>query len=349
MGKQNLSPLFINRLSYVVFFNVLIATFIYFAGIYNNFTPALVISQCVGISSNLCVWLLALLCKNPRADWGWYQGIIGVVFGSVFGSVLGLFLIESSFSLNDILNQKKFYIFMSGGIWYGLMVTYFFLTQDKMFFAKEELHRKQIHILENEKNLVELQLNALQAQIEPHFLFNTLSNILSLIETNPKHSHAMLEHFILYLRGTLDSTRENTIELAEEVNNVTAYLDVIKFRMGDRLKANIEIPKELSQIKIPPMLLLNLVENSIKHGLEPKVDGGTINIIAEKNSASIIITIEDTGMGIQDHNSNSGIGLSNTRERLALFSRNDARMTIEQNQPQGTRVTINLPEYYQYG
>ena len=96
------------------------------------------------------------------------------------------------------------------------------------------------------------------------------------------------------------------------------------------------------------MLLLNLVENSIKHGLEPKVDGGTINVIAEKNSTSIIITIEDTGMGIQDHHSDSGLGLSNTRERLALFSHNDASMTIEQNQPQGTRVNINLPESYQH-
>lgn len=350
MKKQTLLSLFLERLTYVVICNTLISIFLYLtvSQIVHNLFFSFVFSQSIGLSSYLSAWGLITLCKAQRSDWGWTQGIAGTMIGAMSGTIIGFLLVGDVKKVDDLLYSEDFYLILGIGIWYGLITTYYFLSQDKIFCAQQALHQKQIHLLESEKNLIELQLSALQAQIEPHFLFNTLSNILSLIETNPKHSHAMLECFILYLRGTLDSTRENTIELAEEINNVSAYLDVIKYRMGNRLSVNIEVPEELSQIKIPPMLLLNLVENSIKHGLEPKVDGGTIKVRVEKNTVSIIITIEDTGMGIQDHHSNSGIGLSNTRERLALFSHNDAKMTIEQNQPQGTRVTINLPEYYQY-
>jgi len=343
MKQNTILVLFFVRLIYALIANIMIAVFLYLCGIHKDFLTSLIFSQCVGISVYLSVWALALFCKDIRADWGWFQGITGSAIGATFGTIAGFLLTDTGLNIHQIVYSEKFYLLAGIGIWFGLMATYFFLSQDKIFFAQEALHLKQIHILENEKNLIELQLNALQAQIEPHFLFNTLSNILSLIETNPQRSHAMLERFTLYLRGSLDATRENTIQLAEEVKNVAAYLDVIKFRMGDRLKINIDIPDELHQTEIPPMLILNLVENSIKHGLEPKIEGGTIKVMAEKNNASIIITIEDTGIGIQGNNDNTGIGLSNTRERLALFSQNDASMTIEQNQPQGTRVTISLP------
>lgn len=347
MKKNSLLSLFLERLTYTIFFNLLFGGFLYYSGVHEYYWSSLIFSQCVGISSYLSVWALCLFCEDIRADWGWFQGITGSTIGATFGTIAGFMLTDLEANISTIIHSDKFYLLVALGIWLGLTGTYFFLSQDKMFYAREELHLKKIHILENEKNLIALQLNALQAQIEPHFLFNTLSNILSLIETNPQRSHAMLERFTLYLRGSLDSTRENTIQLAEEVKNVAAYLDVIKFRMGDRLKINIDIPDELHQTEIPPMLLLNLVENSIKHGLEPKIEGGSIKVMAEKNNTSIIIIIEDTGMGIQGDNDHNGIGLTNTRERLALFSHNNAKMSIEQNQPQGTRIIISLPaDYY---
>lgn len=339
--------LFFQLLAYVLILNTLIAAFLYYIGIYPDFFETLIYSQSIGLPIFLAVALSTSCLQNQNT--GWFKYALSIAVGTIIGSCLAFILTGSELDINAILHSDKFYQATGFGVLFGITISYFFWSHYKILAVKEELHQKQIHLLESEKKLIESRLDTLQEQIEPHFLFNTLSNILSLVKMDPQRGHAMLERFIDYLRGSLNATRGQTITLGEEIDIVSAYLDVIQFRMGDRLQFEIDIPEELSQVKIPPMLIQPFVENSTKHGLEPKVEGGNIRLTAEKDNTSIKIIIEDTGLGIQNRSNvqndsdHVGIGLSNTSERLALFSNKQADIQIEENQPEGTRVIITLP------
>jgi sensor histidine kinase YesM len=201
--------------------------------------------------------------------------------------------------------------------------------------------REKIQSLSTEKQLAEAKLRLLQAQIEPHFLFNTLANVVSLIEPAPAKAQLMLENFIHYLRGSLAASRTVKGTFAQEKKLLTHYLELLKIRMGDRLTFTIDIEESILQEPLAPMLLQPIVENSIRHGLEPKVEGGTISIIAKRIDRDIQITITDTGLGFKPKN-DSGIGLDNLRQRLNVLYEAQAVLTISDNHP-GTSVVIKIP------
>jgi sensor histidine kinase YesM len=188
---------------------------------------------------------------------------------------------------------------------------------------------------------VQANLRALQAQIEPHFLFNTLANVTSLIHTRPDDAKHMLEEFIAYLRASLATTRENETTLAKEFVLMQSYLAVLKVRMGDRLAVRVELPDDLQTFSLPPMLIQPLVENAIKHGVEPKIEGGEILLKAAKVGDVVAIEVADTGLGFQNSTSN-GIGLRNVRERLDKLYDGKATLAIEDNVPSGTKITIRI-------
>jgi sensor histidine kinase YesM len=193
-----------------------------------------------------------------------------------------------------------------------------------------------------ERATTQANLRALQAQIEPHFLFNTLANVTSLIHTRPDDAKHMLEEFIVYLRASLATTRENETTLAKEFVLMQSFLSVLKVRMGNRLAVRVELPDDLQQFVLPPMLIQPLVENAIKHGVEPKIEGGEILLKAAKVGDAVAIEVTDTGLGFQNSTSN-GIGLKNVRERLDKLYEGRATLTIEDNTPSGTKITIRIP------
>jgi LytS/YehU family sensor histidine kinase len=201
--------------------------------------------------------------------------------------------------------------------------------------------REKIQSLSTEKQLAEAKLRLLQAQIEPHFLFNTLANVVSLIEPAPAKAQLMLENFIYYLRGSLAASRTVNGTFEQEKKLLTHYLELLKIRMGDRLTFTIEIEDSILQEPLAPMLLQPIVENSIRHGLEPKVKGGSISIGAIRLGANIQITITDTGLGFKPKN-DSGIGLENLTQRLNVLYESRATLTISDNHP-GTSVVIMIP------
>jgi signal transduction histidine kinase len=190
-----------------------------------------------------------------------------------------------------------------------------------------------------ERAAAEASLRALQAQIEPHFLFNTLANVTGLIHTQPDKAKQMLEQFIAYLRATLAATREHETTIAADFETMKTFLSILQIRMGDRLKVRFDLPDDLRDISVPPMLLQPLVENAIKHGLEPKMDGGEVALSAKRLGRKIAITVADTGLGFQNSTSN-GIGLKNVRERVKQLYGDAGSVSIEENQPCGTRITI---------
>jgi sensor histidine kinase YesM len=204
------------------------------------------------------------------------------------------------------------------------------------------LARERERLEAAERAAVQANLRALQAQIEPHFLFNTLANVTGLIHPQPELAKRMLEQFIVYLRATLAATREEHTTLGREFELMRNFLAVLQIRMGDRLNVAITLPADCADLRIPPMLLQPLVENAIKHGLEPKVEGGEISLSALRRDGKLDITIADTGMGFSGAHS-PGIGLKNVRERVAKLFGEQGRIVIEDNPPAGTRITLSLP------
>jgi signal transduction histidine kinase len=194
------------------------------------------------------------------------------------------------------------------------------------------------------RQLAEARLKTMQAQVEPHFLFNTLASVDYLIETDPARASRMQKNLIQYLRAALPQMRQASSTLGQEMVLCRSYLEILKVRMDDRLQFAITLPAGLSTAAFPPMMLQTLVENSIKHGLEPKPEGGTLTLSADVVDGNLRVTVSDSGLGFGAAGlAGSGVGLNNVRERLAAVFGARARLTIEPNSPGGTIATIEVP------
>jgi hypothetical protein len=204
-----------------------------------------------------------------------------------------------------------------------------------------------------ERQLVQARLQVLQAQVEPHFLFNTLSAVDYLIETEPPRASRMQKALITYLRGALPQMRQESSTLGRELRLIKSYLELIKMRIEDRLEVEIAVPEGLETAEFPPMMLQSLVENSIKHGIEPKPDGGKVRVSAGIHNAQLWVEVSDTGVGVPDGDlldgptSGTGIGLQNIRERLAVLYPGKSRLMLRSDPATGTIVRISVP--YQVG
>jgi signal transduction histidine kinase len=199
-----------------------------------------------------------------------------------------------------------------------------------------------------ERQLVQARLQVLQAQVEPHFLFNTLAAVDYLIETDPPRATQMQKALITYLRGALPQMRQGTSTLGREMRLVKSYLDLIKMRIEDRLQVSLEVPESLESAEFPPMMLQTLVENAIKHGIEPKPEGGKVSVSAGVQQGQLWVEVKDTGVGLppgdqlEGPTSGTGIGLRNIRERLAMLYPGKSRLTLGSDET-GTTVRISVP------
>jgi hypothetical protein len=194
-----------------------------------------------------------------------------------------------------------------------------------------------------EKELAVAKLNLLYAQVEPHFLYNTLASAQVLTRTDPAKADRMLGNLIAYLRTSMPRTEETPSTLGEELERAQAYLEILKIRMGDRVTAQIQVPEALRSTPMPRMMLQTLVENAIKHGLEPVPGGGTLWIIARRSNGEVSITVADDGRGFSEDGGGTGIGLKNVRDRLRLVYGDAASFTIAANLPRGVAATITVP------
>jgi signal transduction histidine kinase len=200
------------------------------------------------------------------------------------------------------------------------------------------------------RQVLEAKMAMMQAQVEPHFLFNTLASIDHLIEFDPKRASQMQRNLISLLRASMPSMRSTDSGLRPldlELAVVRPYLEILKVRMEERLTTEIDVPDGLLSAEFPPMMIQTLVENSIKHGLEPKAEGGHLSVKAEIRHGKLAVTVADTGLGFeaaaQGTTHGTGVGLSNIRERLALLYGTKASLSIANNPVGGTIVTITVP------
>ena len=196
----------------------------------------------------------------------------------------------------------------------------------------------------SDKERATAELKTLRAQVEPHFLYNTLSNVVSLIDFDPATAKHMTERLIGYLRHTLDASRRDHASVGDELAIIADYLEILRLRMGERLAFSIDADDAVRALPLSPMLLQPLVENAIKHGLEPKIEGGRIAVSAMVHDDLLQIRVEDTGLGfgVATDTAGSGSGLANVRARLNALYGDSAKLTIEQPK-EGTRICISLP------
>lgn len=194
-----------------------------------------------------------------------------------------------------------------------------------------------------EKELTVARLSLLHAQVEPHFLYNTLASAQLLTRSDPARADEMLGHLIQYLRHSLPRTEDEPSTLGTELERALAYLEILKIRMGPRLNVQVDVPEALRATPLPPMMLQTLVENAIKHGLEPRTAGGTIWIRARRQEGQVTVTVADDGEGLGGKSNGTGIGLANVRERLRLRYGNDASLAVVANFPSGVAATLTLP------
>lgn len=198
--------------------------------------------------------------------------------------------------------------------------------------------------LQAEKRAAEAQLRLLQGQIEPHFLFNTLANVSSLMDDDVSRAKLMLETFTDYLRASLGSMRRTEATLGGELDLVSHYLQLMKTRMEERLRYTVECEPDVRDVAMPPFLLQPLVENALHHGLEPKVEGGSVRVSARRDGAELVLEVLDDGMG-QDatrRRPGAGMALANVRERLQTQYGQAASLTLNPANP-GMRATIRMP------
>ena len=289
---------------------------------------------------------------NAAAPWDKTSPVRRLLAAVAIGAAIGLILVIAikGYVIGDehyrfgtgLMEPGRFAGTAFSAFIMGLCVSLFFLVQ-----FRETRVRTQMLKAEADRNMlsrqaIEAELKLMQAQVEPHFLFNTLASVQFLTETDPPKASMMLGHLLAYLRAALPQLRSNSTTLGQEIDLAEAYLSIMRMRMGPRLSFAIDVPAELRPHRFPPMLLMSVVENAIKHGLEPLAEGGKVSVTARRGGDRLALSVADDGRGLGDKVGN-GVGLTNLRGRLRGLYGERARFTLEEVAPHGVRATIEIP------
>jgi hypothetical protein len=208
--------------------------------------------------------------------------------------------------------------------------------------AQRRLHQTRLARIEIERQTEESRLRLLQAQIEPHFLFNSLASVKRLYEKQPGSGRSLLRDLGAYLRAAGRGGREREVALGDEVALARSFLAIFQVRMGRRLRVRIDVPQDLEVALIPPLMLGTLIENAIKHGIGPRADGGTLSLAARHRGESLEMKVEDDGVGFRARTGH-GIGLSNTRARLETLFGGAGVLELAGNAAGGVTAVIRIP------
>lgn len=235
--------------------------------------------------------------------------------------------------------------------WRGMTVGLFFSAIGAIAFVlaeriASEVREKKLIRSESERRTIEAHLKLLQAQIEPHFLFNTLANASSLIDSDPALAKHLLERLNDWLRVALARTRSDSVSLGDELDMLENYLQIMQIRFGERLRWRLDVSDEARRSSFPPMLLQPLVENAVRHGIEPKLAGGEISIRSRIDAGELSIEVADTGVGLgtaSEFLPAAGTGLANVSARLATLFGDTGRLTLTSNTDGGATATLTLP------
>jgi LytS/YehU family sensor histidine kinase len=294
------------------------------------------------------IWAVIDLGRHSfpsAAETGWPTGLAGfglvvggIAAGYVFGSYLGDQLCRFygwNIAAHSAEGQWRTSILIT--LLAGSAGSYWFYSRNRSAYLERKMGEAHRHANE-------ARLKLLETQLEPHMLFNTLANLRALIGVDPARAQHMLDHMIAYLRATLSASRAATHPLQAEFDRLSDYLALMTIRMGPRLASTLDLPPDLAAQPVPALLLQPIVENSIQHGLEPKVSGGTITVSARREGDRLLLEVADTGVGAEvAPQGGNGFGLAQVRERLATLYGDAASIDFSTEPGHGARTRIVIP------
>lgn len=311
------------------------------------FRVNLVYSELIGLS----IWFLIDAGRHLIAPNGWPSPgklsawtLVSALTGYVIGSALGDWILGMPLLHGFRLHTKEVTAYLLISIASAVFGTFVFASREKLGKAQEAA-------LTAQRQAAESQLKLLESQLEPHMLFNTLANLRALIGTDPARATEMLDHMVAYLRATLGGSRTAMHPLSLEFDRLRDYLELMTVRMGPRLTYTLDLPPELAHHPVPPLLLQPLVENAIKHGLEPKVEGGSIKVQARLEGDKVVLEVSDTGVGgvaTLRETQGQGFGLSQVAERLATTYGSLSAIYFVANEAYSTSARVVFPYLKQH-
>ena len=309
------------------------------------------------VSIAIVCWLTIDVGRRLLAGWlqrgalapsywpGWRWMLVVVPIGSIVGFAGGT-------KLGDLLTGQHSPILLitrdvREGLADLLMVVLPAVVITYFFYSRGVLADREAAVQAAQRQAAETRLRLLEAQLEPHMFFNTLANLHVLIGIDPPRAQAMLDQLISFLRATLSGSRATVHPLRAEFSRTRDYLALMQVRMEQRLRVEFDLPEALADIPVPPLLLQPLVENSIKHGLEPSVTGGLIDVRAIREGGSLVLSVRDTGVGLRNGGSESdaSFGLRQIRERLFTHYGDAASLTLASagDADGGTLAMVRIP------
>jgi hypothetical protein len=311
-----------------------------------RWAPHLVYSLSIGLLSWLFIDTGRLLATRHRAvrwppgPWGWAIVAVGATLGFLGGNLIGdAWVGAPAFDFLDLSGRK-----LATGVIVTLAAT---IGLCLFFYGLGRSRHLQGEVDQARRAATEARLRLLETQLEPHMLFNTLANLRVLVTLDPPSAVAMLDRLDRYLRMTLGGSRAPMHPLAAEFDRLDDYLGLMAVRMGERLRYALTLPEALRDVPVPPMLLQPLVENAIRHGLEPRVEGGRIDVRARRAGDRLVIEVSDTGVGLDAAvpSDGGGFGLAQVRERLAAVYGDRALLDLAPSPDDdgGTRATLSVP------
>ena len=306
------------------------------------FWSYLVISLCIGCS--ICLSFIFL----GRFMLQFFSPYVGAIPITAIGLAVGMLLGGTLVLGRPLFFFAEDYSTLLLGVFFGVLGFVIFSTRARLQDTAAQLAQAQLKTVQQEKALAETELKLLQAQIEPHFLFNTLSNVASLIRPDPDTAEKTLLNLTTLLRASLNRTRQGNTTFGQELDIAEAYLEINAIRMHNRLTYEIDVPEHLKSQPLSPLLVQPLIENAIKHGIDPQEDGGEIYLSAQESGGNLVIEVRDTGQGLnaaaESQQAGTGTGLQNVSERLrALYAdRAELRITEQKGKP-GVNATLILP------
>jgi signal transduction histidine kinase len=286
-------------------------------------------------------WPRELPARLPRS----VLQLVGIVV--VIPFVAAIAYIITTGGNPDFENQQKrvfgYAMLVFTGVLFAPWIAVGAMLRQRDAFARDQAHAFALEKTQLERNALDAKLRLLQAQVEPHFLFNTLANVQALVEAGSPQAATVLNHLIAYLRAAVPRMHDTVTTLGEEIELVRSYLELMRMRMPDRLQFALHIEPGASSLECPPMTLLTLVENAVRHGIDPSEVGGRIDVDVWLRDSRCWVRVTDTGVGLQPSSKGLGTGLSTLRERLQLAFGGDAQLRLSEVQPHGVCAEIDMP------
>jgi Histidine kinase len=306
------------------------------------------------VGRTVLVGLLAMLAFGLFEQWParlprwlshWALQLVGVLVAAPVGAWLAYWLTTGGNP--DFAHQQSrlvgFGTICFEGVLFGPWIALGAIVRQRDAFARNQALAFELERSELERKALDARLRLLQAQVEPHFLFNTLANVQELVDARSPQASNVLKSLIAYLRAAVPRLHEPATTLGQELLLVRAYLEVMHMRMPDRLQFALEIDEAATGLRCPPMTLLTLVENAVRHGIDPGEEGGRIDVQVSLRDGRCCVRVTDTGIGLRSAGHGSGTGLSTLRERLQLSFGGDAQLRLTEIKPHGVCAELDFP------